>query len=321
MKKSAFTLIELLVVIAIIAILAAILFPVFAQAKAAAKASACLSNVKQLAIATKLYSTDYDDQVTPVRTYQSSNSSAANYLTNSGAAGAANLGTWPNAAQGTKLNNYWLTYIQPYLKNLDILRDPSWSLPTLIAAIDKPTCDGGSDPTYYEDNRLVDTTGSAYVNYQDGVISAYSIVFPLNLQINGGVSGHGGLYNNNYSGPVDSNGNPLSWPASFPYFNFAGSGSNGVGGAWIALSETGVNEPARNIVVGDGAVYGYTNKAGSAHGIFSTFGCSGAGRHSTVGGNYGFLDGHAKFLPHNPEDYVLQDSTGSYFAQYFSYDK
>ena len=36
-KQSAFTLIELLVVIAIIAILAAILFPVFAQAKEAAK--------------------------------------------------------------------------------------------------------------------------------------------------------------------------------------------------------------------------------------------------------------------------------------------
>lgn len=42
----AFTLIELLVVIAIIAILAAILFPVFAQAKAAAKKSSELSNSK-----------------------------------------------------------------------------------------------------------------------------------------------------------------------------------------------------------------------------------------------------------------------------------
>ena len=41
--KKAFTLIELLVVIAIIAILAAILFPVFAQAKEAAKKTATLS--------------------------------------------------------------------------------------------------------------------------------------------------------------------------------------------------------------------------------------------------------------------------------------
>ena len=61
--RRAFTLIELLVVIAIIAILAAILFPVFAQAKAAAKKSVALSNVKQLATANMLYMTDYDDVV------------------------------------------------------------------------------------------------------------------------------------------------------------------------------------------------------------------------------------------------------------------
>jgi type II secretory pathway pseudopilin PulG len=48
-------------VIAIIAILAAILFPVFAQAKAAAKQSACLSNVKQLSLAILQYQNDYDD--------------------------------------------------------------------------------------------------------------------------------------------------------------------------------------------------------------------------------------------------------------------
>ena len=59
--KKAFTLIELLVVIAIIAILAAILFPVFAQAKQAAKRTQDLSNVKQLAVSNAMYTTDVDD--------------------------------------------------------------------------------------------------------------------------------------------------------------------------------------------------------------------------------------------------------------------
>jgi prepilin-type N-terminal cleavage/methylation domain-containing protein/prepilin-type processing-associated H-X9-DG protein len=59
--RTAFTLIELLVVIAIIAILAAILFPVFAQAKEAAKKTSCLSNTKQIGLAAMMYLNDYDD--------------------------------------------------------------------------------------------------------------------------------------------------------------------------------------------------------------------------------------------------------------------
>lgn len=60
-KSTAFTLIELLVVIAIIAILAAILFPVFAQAKEAAKKTGCLTNQKNIGMSLLLYSADYDD--------------------------------------------------------------------------------------------------------------------------------------------------------------------------------------------------------------------------------------------------------------------
>jgi prepilin-type N-terminal cleavage/methylation domain-containing protein len=60
-KYAAFTLIELLVVIAIIAILAAILFPVFAQAKLAAKKAVSISNVKQIGTAFYIYLGDYDD--------------------------------------------------------------------------------------------------------------------------------------------------------------------------------------------------------------------------------------------------------------------
>ena len=65
MKKTssqAFTLIELLVVIAIIAILAAILFPVFAKVREKARAISCLSNMKQVAVASMQYNQDNDEK-------------------------------------------------------------------------------------------------------------------------------------------------------------------------------------------------------------------------------------------------------------------
>lgn len=65
MKRRGFTLIELLVVIAIIAILAAILFPVFAQAKLAAKQTAALSQMRQLSMGVMMYAGDHDDYFVP----------------------------------------------------------------------------------------------------------------------------------------------------------------------------------------------------------------------------------------------------------------
>jgi prepilin-type N-terminal cleavage/methylation domain-containing protein/prepilin-type processing-associated H-X9-DG protein len=61
-KALGFTLIELLVVIAIIAILASILFPVFAQAREKARASSCLSNLKQMGMSAVMYVQDNDER-------------------------------------------------------------------------------------------------------------------------------------------------------------------------------------------------------------------------------------------------------------------
>ncbi|HEY0867098.1 MAG TPA: type II secretion system protein [Fimbriimonas sp.] len=103
----AFTLIELLVVIAIVAVLAAILFPVFAQAKAAAKKAACLSQQRQVGIALQQYIADHDDylfffghDLDPSRTR-------------------------PASPYGATRENRWWNQIQPYVKSLAILASPS----------------------------------------------------------------------------------------------------------------------------------------------------------------------------------------------------
>ena len=97
-----FTLIELLVVIAIIAILAAILFPVFAQAKAAAKGTASLSNTKQLALAQLMYAADHDDFFSP---------------------SAGNMQGGPLAIGGQAITN-WVWNSMPYVKTVGLFQDP-----------------------------------------------------------------------------------------------------------------------------------------------------------------------------------------------------
>lgn len=100
--KRAFTLIELLVVIAIIAILAAILFPVFAQAKRAAKTTSAISNAKQELLGWAMYHDDFDDMQRP--RYNA----------------CPNTGPQPPY---TKENMIWSGYIYPYIKNDKVFLD------------------------------------------------------------------------------------------------------------------------------------------------------------------------------------------------------
>lgn len=104
-RKGGFTLIELLVVIAIIAILAAILFPVFAKARAQARKTSCLSNVRQQATAFLQYASDYDGKFPPF-----------------------NVWHWPTGDMCPDWYNPRVSFgfnpTMPYIKNFQIFDDP-----------------------------------------------------------------------------------------------------------------------------------------------------------------------------------------------------
>ena len=108
----AFTLIELLVVIAIISILAAILFPVFAQARNSARATACMNNCKQMATGIMMYCQDYDEQ------FHDLNNPNPSY----GAVPAANgLG----ARASISPTAHWPWFYAPYIKNANVFDCPT----------------------------------------------------------------------------------------------------------------------------------------------------------------------------------------------------
>ena len=163
-----FTLIELLVVIAIIAILAAILFPVFAQARGKARQAACLSNLKQIGMATLMYAQDYDE-TWPYAYYIASI-------------------TWPYGQLVAPLsgaNTYdggpWVTVLNPYVKNsqlwycAQVKRSPAdhWVDPTTNLA-----------PTNYEVNSMVvmpdywQSLGGKWATVPCGAVPLGAIVSP-----------------------------------------------------------------------------------------------------------------------------------------------
>ena len=150
MKQKAFTLIELLVVIAIIAILAAILFPVFAQAKLAAKKASDLSNMKQLGTATAIYLGDSDD-VYPRLV-------------------AGDFTKWPSSTYDWSSN----LVIGPYTKNTDLLKCPTDSHKAV------------KDATFYglpagRAPKTVSYLPNAVTNFYPGYTTAWGVLNPQGL--------------------------------------------------------------------------------------------------------------------------------------------
>lgn len=139
MKRKGFTLIELLVVIAIIAILAAILFPVFAQAKEAAKKTSAISALKQYGLGGNMYSTDYDDMFqmgfglrpAPANTW------GWNVITPY-PPGWFDDGIWAIPARIDMAKDHAMNSVQPYMKNYQLGELPGkgsvqWNSPDFTA--------------------------------------------------------------------------------------------------------------------------------------------------------------------------------------------
>ena len=89
--RGAFTLIELLVVIAIIAILAGLLLPALARAKGKGQQAACISNMRQIGLAMRMYADD-------------------------------NEGLLPTTTHGGATNASWIHQFSGYVGNVDRLR-------------------------------------------------------------------------------------------------------------------------------------------------------------------------------------------------------
>jgi len=176
----AFTLIELLVVIAIIAILAAILFPVFAQAKAAAKKTVCLSDTKQIALADLMYGNDYDDFVVPGLIPADPGTIEQYYENNAGLQAD---------------DNAYDHLLMPYIKNIGI-----WQCP-----IGNGLGDGGVK--YFKSltmngDAAVDL--SSYAWFPNSVVNFSSVASPSNFILQGDGQPEPYNFDSNYSGVTDS---------------------------------------------------------------------------------------------------------------------
>lgn len=265
-----FTLIELLVVIAIIAILAAILFPVFAQAKLAAKKTNDLSQIKQHSLASLMYSNDFDDQ----------------------AMAFPYAGTWSTSCPGCGSNTvfthgemgpWWTDRLMPYVKNKGIFSNPS-NIDTLYLdkGYWKPGATSATD-TNTQDFYRVTYTYNEFIAHQDsnpltpGSASFTSIPLPGDTVLLGPSDNwfsRSSCQTNGSGTTVD-----LDWDVSTGYFGYELWGAdtdgsnlqNGGFNGWANFAFTDGHAKGCRVVPGADAGFGSDGSAPGAIGYAGYF--------------------------------------------------
>jgi prepilin-type N-terminal cleavage/methylation domain-containing protein/prepilin-type processing-associated H-X9-DG protein len=304
--KRAFTLIELLVVIAIIAILAAILFPVFAQAKEAAKKTQCLSNTNQIAKAFQLYATDYDDTIDAYL-------SCGSYL------------SYCTAGPTHPSLRVFNARLLPYTKSgqnpstggvafppTGVWSCPSWTLALLLKSADTTDCDG-LPPASGLDSLFPAVVLSGKQTFYSDYGVAFGMCTPSEANANTDYCTVAG------GGLPDAKTNYLRDGKTVDNASFAYPGSRlypGSRGHTRNLTE--VARPAESAISGDGLQWSSAPLDPTGNRIVTVFGCESTYMHGQ-GGNFSFLDGHSKNIRGNPERYRYVGPDGLWIEKYFTF--
>ena len=213
----AFTLIELLVVVAIIGILVALIFPVLNQAKASAKKTSCLNNLKQMGAAAQLYLADNDQRYPPNSYFEASGFPHQNTV------------YWYFGLIFTDENTSVMDgkrgILYPYQKSVDLVACPDAT--ALHPTFDNPpfTVTTGSAPMGYDKNVLIVLGQPA--NNKEGIYGPFPKAEEWSDTANTLLLADSGNAPSNL-GPATSTFNGINFPKSMVTYNARGCPSANV---------------------------------------------------------------------------------------------